>query len=707
MTKKSTGQQVGGKIKVGFGQALKMIVPFAGLKIWEQIKSVWIIITYLILFLWLVLRMPVSSASIIALGLAGVVVGLAFFMEGLLLGLMPLGEVIGLKLPQKAGLVTILGFAAILGIGATFAEPAIGVLKAAGSTVSPWESPLLFTLLNKHSSHLVYAVALGVGIAVMFGMLRFMYDLSLKPFIYVLVGGLCLMTAFGAANSNLRDIMGLAWDCGAVTTGPVTVPLVLALGIGICRVVGRAGAGNAGFGVVTLASLFPVLAVMLLGFVLYPSVGPPRPESDFYARENRAQAEALFEGRPAMLSHAFWNANPRNQARLFEGGEQEMLEYLHSLTENEAERKLVFGPKPDALFRWAVQRGTQAQRATVFGGEGGVKQGIATYGVQPAVFDVKDLLRRNGLAAVQAIIPLTLFLTLVLLFIIREKIPRADEVILGVIFALIGMGFINIGIETGLGRLGTQVGGKLPALFKSIEMPDQVSAIENFDPEVVQTAVKSNGQHKQFFYRERHGSFEPLPYEPQGYDPVSKRYVYTPSSGPLFGMGQAGKIVLLVFAFLLGYGATLAEPALNALGHTVEEMTVGTFKKFLLMQSVALGVGAGILVGIVKIIWSVPLAWLLVPPYVLLLILTFFSTEEYVNIGWDSAGVTTGPVTVPLVLAMGLGIGGQLGVTEGFGVLAMASACPILTVLAVGLYVNRQRRADLTGEAAAVQGDIQ
>jgi hypothetical protein len=70
-----------------------------------------------------------------------------------------------------------------------------------------------------------------------------------------------------------------------------------------------------------------------------------------------------------------------------------------------------------------------------------------------------------------------------------------------------------------------------------------------------------------------------------------------------------------------------------------------------------------------------------------------------VNIGWDSAGVTTGPITVPLVLAMGLGIGSQVGVVEGFGILASASVCPILTVLLLGLHINRKRKIALMEES--------
>ena len=102
--------------------------------------------------------------------------------------------------------------------------------------------------------------------------------------------------------------------------------------------------------------------------------------------------------------------------------------------------------------------------------------------------------------------------------------------------------------------------------------------------------------------------------------------------------------------------------------------------------------GLGMLVGVVKIIWNVPLVYLLIPPYLLLLIFTKISTEEFVNIAWDSAGVTTGPITVPLVLAIGLGIGNQVNVVEGFGILSMASVFPILAVLTVGHHVNKKRK---------------
>ena len=110
------------------------------------------------------------------------------------------------------------------------------------------------------------------------------------------------------------------------------------------------------------------------------------------------------------------------------------------------------------------------------------------------------------------------------------------------------------------------------------------------------------------------------------------------------------------------------------------------------MHAVAFGVGLGLAVGIAKIMFNWPLEYLVLPSYAFLTIVTLFSEEEFINIGWDSAGVTTGPITVPLVLAVGLGIGITVNVPEGFGMLAMASIGPILTVLLLGLIVSKTGR---------------
>ncbi len=177
------------------------------------------------------------------------------------------------------------------------------------------------------------------------------------------------------------------------------------------------------------------------------------------------------------------------------------------------------------------------------------------------------------------------------------------------------------------------------------------------------------------------------------------------SGSPLYSY-QLGVLIALAFAWILGFGATLAEPALNALGLTVENLTNGAFKKSMLMYAVSLGVGCGIALGVLKIVYDIPVAYLIVPGYLVAIVLTIFSTEEFVNVAWDSAGVTTGPVTVPLVLAMGLGFGSALGVTEGFGILSMASIGPIIAVQATGLWIRYKikRRHDDAQETGLLTG---
>jgi len=117
------------KIKVGPMKALELLAPYTYIRILEQIKAVVPLAAYLFLFQLLILRQPIASASSISLGLIAVIVGLAIFMEGLKTGLMPFGTIIGDTLPKKASMFVVLIIIAILGVGVTYAEPAIGALR--------------------------------------------------------------------------------------------------------------------------------------------------------------------------------------------------------------------------------------------------------------------------------------------------------------------------------------------------------------------------------------------------------------------------------------------------------------------------------------------------------------------------------------------------------------------------------------------------
>jgi len=156
---------------------------------------------------------------------------------------------------------------------------------------------------------------------------------------------------------------------------------------------------------------------------------------------------------------------------------------------------------------------------------------------------------------------------------------------------------------------------------------------------------------------------------------------------------DAGLVIVFIFTYVLAYVATLGEPALGILGMRVEQLTAGSFKKKMLIFSVCCGVGAGILLGVIRIIYKLNFVAMLLPLYAVAVILSIPSSEDFVSVAWDCAGVTTGEITVPLVLAMGV----SLGDTEdeiGFGILALASVCPIVSVLGFGLILRLRKHLD-------------
>ncbi len=514
----------------------RLLGPYVGVRLMSQVKAVVPLVVYLIMFQILILRQNVVDHLVITAGLVAVILGLMIFMEGLKLGLMPFGEVIGNTLPKKSGLGVVLFIAFLLGIGVTFAEPAIGALQAVGSIVDVSKAPYLYALLNNWTGALVLVVGIGVGLAAVLGTLRFLNGWSLKPMIYAALFPAIGLTVYCMMDPELNKILGLAWDCGAVTTGPVTVPLVLSLGIGIASAAGKGNSSLSGFGIVTLASVFPIIGV--LGLAIYVSM---------------------------ILS-------------------------------------------PESIIAASQIVTTQVA------GSNWLEE-------TPYV---------EIIAGIQSIVPLVFFLFLVLKLLLREKINEPGILAYGLFLSVLGMIIFNIGLSYGLAKLGNQSGSFVPAAFV---------ALENIE-----------------------GS--PL-------------YTYS-----------VGILITLLFAWIMGFGATLAEPALNALGETVENLTNGAFRKNMLMMAVSTGVGFGLSLGVLKIIFEIPIAYLLLPGYALGIVLTVFSSEEFVNVAWDSAGVTTGPITVPLVLAMGLGFGNAVQSVEGFGILSMASICPILAVLIMGLWIQ-------------------
>jgi hypothetical protein len=140
-----------------------------------------------------------------------------------------------------------------------------------------------------------------------------------------------------------------------------------------------------------------------------------------------------------------------------------------------------------------------------------------------------------------------------------------------------------------------------------------------------------------------------------------------------------------LFAFAIGMCTTIAEPALIAVAMKAEEISGGTLKSWGLRLVVALGVGLGVALGTFRIVTGIPLPFFILTGYAVVVVQTFLSPKTIIPIAYDSGGVTTSTVTVPLVAALGLGLASRIPgrdpVVDGFGLIAFASLFPMMTVM--------------------------
>jgi len=162
-------------------------------------------------------------------------------------------------------------------------------------------------------------------------------------------------------------------------------------------------------------------------------------------------------------------------------------------------------------------------------------------------------------------------------------------------------------------------------------------------------------------------------------DPV---FLYGDSTGQYL-WSDYGWVYL--FGFTIGFATTFAEPALIAVAFKAQEISAGSISAFGLRTAVALGVATGVAIGCFRIVTGGPLWVFIMVAYILVIIQTFFSPKSMIPLAYDSGGVTTSTVTVPLLAALGLGLAstipGRSPMIDGFGLIAFASVFPIISVL--------------------------
>jgi len=212
------------------------------------------------------------------------------------------------------------------------------------------------------------------------------------------------------------------------------------------------------------------------------------------------------------------------------------------------------------------------------------------------------------------------------LFVLRQPIPHLKRVAIGFAFVVIGLAFFLMGLEMALFPLGKHMATELSSPTFVFGTP------------------------------------------------------LTPESPPWWEYGW-----VYLFAAIIGFSTTLAEPALIAVAFKANEASRGTIRPWGLRLVVAVGVAVGISLGTFRIVTGTPLVWYIAAGYLIVLVQTIFAPKSIIPLAYDSGGVTTSTVTVPLVTALGLGLSatipGRNPALDGFGLIAFASLFPMITVM--------------------------
>jgi len=223
------------------------------------------IILVIAFFQLIVLQQPIPNLIDLLIGTFLVMLGLTFFIYGLEMGLFPIGESLAHAFARKGSLFWLLLFAFALGFGTTVAEPALIAVAAEAARVAA-DGQLIEASEESRRQYafgLRMSVALSVGIAILIGVIRILKG---WPIHYLIISGYLLvmvMTAFAP-----KEIIGIAYDSGGVTTSTITVPLVTALGVGLASSIRGRNPMIDGFGLIAFASLLPMIFVMAYGMII-------------------------------------------------------------------------------------------------------------------------------------------------------------------------------------------------------------------------------------------------------------------------------------------------------------------------------------------------------------------------------------------------------------------------------------------------------
>ncbi len=220
----------------------------------EVMTAVAPIATFVFILQFTLVYTPWNVILRFAAGTLFILVGLTLFLHGVRIGLLPIGEAIGSELPKRGSAFFLLVFALLLGFIVTVAEPSVHVLAEHVESASSG---------NISKFPLIVTVSAGTGVCTMLAILRILLNFRIA---YILAGGYLMISLLSFFTPP--EFAAISFDAGGVTTGSLSVPFILSLGLGAVSVMGGKTAFGDGFGIIGIASIGPVIGTMILGILL-------------------------------------------------------------------------------------------------------------------------------------------------------------------------------------------------------------------------------------------------------------------------------------------------------------------------------------------------------------------------------------------------------------------------------------------------------
>ena len=435
------------------------------------------------------------------LGAIGLVVGIGMFNLGADLAMTPMGTHIGSGLSRQRKLGLLLSVCFVLGLLITVAEPDLQVLAGQVSAVM-------------NGTLLVYTVGVGVGLFLLVAVLRIVFRKTLGSILMLFYMALFAISLLLVVR-GYESLLPLAFDSGGVTTGPITVPFIMALGVGISAVLGDRHSQENSFGLVALCSVGPIMGVLLLGI--------------------------------------FSTNDLTYQVPDYTVGSEILSAFLHTGMHTAKEVALALGM-------------------------------------------------------------IVLFFAVCQMLFLRLSARSLHRIAVGVAFTYIGLVMFLTSVNVGFMPIGYKLGHTL--------------------------AQQNTG-------------------------------------------------FLVIFGLVMGVLVVLAEPAIHVLNQQVEDVTGGTVSRKSMMIGLCCGVGAAIMLSVIRIVFDFSLVYYIIPGYFISLALSLFVPPVYTAIAFDSGGVASGPMTSCFILPFAIGAccalqGADAVLRDAFGVVALVAMSPLITIQLLG-----------------------